>query len=129
MHDKTLTYEGDHNLADLLRTAGVPASLAEVKALLAGIAAAPRPLDDDDWLRLVAPAIDGALRGQLVALRETLASADDGIGEAGASAARLADLRAALGRHGLDGFVVPLADEHQGEYVARRSRRLAWLTG
>ena len=129
MHDKTLTYEGDDNLADLLRTAGVPASLAEVKALLAGIAAAPRPLDDDDWLRLVAPAIDGALRGQLVALRETLASADDGIGEAGASAARLADLRAALGRHGLDGFVVPLADEHQGEYVARRSRRLAWLTG
>ena len=129
MHDKTLTYEGDDNLADLLRTAGVPASLAEVTALLAGIAAAPRPLDDDDWLRLVAPAIDGALRGQLVALRETLASADDGIGEAGASAARLADLRAALGRHGLDGFVVPLADEHQGEYVARRSRRLAWLTG
>ena len=25
--------------------------------------------------------------------------------------------------------MVPLADEHQGEYVARRSRRLAWLTG
>ena len=34
MHDKTLAYEGDDNLADLLRTAGVPASLAEVTALL-----------------------------------------------------------------------------------------------
>ena len=25
--------------------------------------------------------------------------------------------------------MVPLSDEHQGEYVARRSQRLAWLTG
>ena len=129
MHDKTLGYQGDDNLADLLRTAGVPASLAEVKALLAGIAAAPRPIDDDDWLRLVAPSEAGALRQQLVVLRETLASADDGIGQPDASAARLADLRAELGRRALDGFVVPLADEHQGEYVAGRSRRLAWLTG
>ena len=129
MHDKTLAYEGDDNLADLLRTAGVPAPLAEVKALLAGIAAAPRPIDDDDWLRLVAPSEAGALRQQLVVLREKLASADDGIGQPDASAARLADLRAELGRRALDGFVVPLADEHQGEYVARRSRRLAWLTG
>ena len=32
-------------------------------------------------------------------------------------------------RRGLDGFVVPRADEHQGEYVPRRSQRLAWLTG
>ncbi len=30
---------------------------------------------------------------------------------------------------GLDGFVVPRADEHQGEYVPRRSQRLGWLTG
>ncbi len=129
MSDKTPAYAGDDKLAELLRASSTPAALSEVKELLAGIAAAPRPLDDDEWLRLVVPAADGALRGQLVALRETLAAVDDGIGQAGASPARLADLRAALGRHGLDGFVVPLADEHQGEYVARRSRRLAWLTG
>jgi Xaa-Pro aminopeptidase len=42
---------------------------------------------------------------------------------------RLTALRAELARHGLDGFLVPLADEHQGEFVAPRSRRLAWLTG
>jgi Xaa-Pro aminopeptidase len=29
----------------------------------------------------------------------------------------------------LAGFLVPRADEHQGEYVAPRSERLAWLTG
>ncbi len=45
------------------------------------------------------------------------------------TAARLAALRAELTRRGLDGFVVPRADEHQGEYVAAASERLAWLTG
>ena len=42
---------------------------------------------------------------------------------------RLAVVRALLGRRGLDGFLVPQADEHQGEYVPPRARRLAWLTG
>ena len=42
---------------------------------------------------------------------------------------RLFALRAELAKRGLAGFVVPRADEHQGEYVAPRSERLAWLTG
>jgi len=42
---------------------------------------------------------------------------------------RLAALRAELTREGLDGFLVPRADAHQGEYVAPRDERLAWLTG
>ena len=42
---------------------------------------------------------------------------------------RLVDFRAELKRRNLDGFLVPLADEHQGEYVAESSKRLAWLTG
>jgi Xaa-Pro aminopeptidase len=41
---------------------------------------------------------------------------------------RLAALRAELGRRQLDGFLVPRADEHQGEYVPKRAERLAWLT-
>lgn len=47
---------------------------------------------------------------------------DDGI-------ARLAALRAHLADGGLDGFLVPRADAHQGEYVAACDERLAWLTG
>ena len=43
--------------------------------------------------------------------------------------ARLPALRAELARHGLDGFILPRADEHLGEYVAASSERLAWLTG
>jgi len=42
---------------------------------------------------------------------------------------RLAALRAEMGGAGLDGFLVPRADAHQGEYVAPRDDRLAWLTG
>ena len=42
---------------------------------------------------------------------------------------RLAALRSAMQAEGLDGFLVPRADAHQGEYVAARDDRLAWLTG
>ncbi|KAB1072094.1 aminopeptidase P family protein [Methylobacterium planeticum] len=42
---------------------------------------------------------------------------------------RAAALRAALREAGLDGFVVPRADEHQSEYVPANAERLAWLTG
>ncbi len=44
-------------------------------------------------------------------------------------AGRVAALRQALAAQGLDGFVVPRADEHQGEYVPAHMARLAWLTG
>jgi Xaa-Pro aminopeptidase len=44
-------------------------------------------------------------------------------------AERLAGLRAQLAQLGLDGFVVPLTDEHMSEYVGAYARRLEWLTG
>jgi Xaa-Pro aminopeptidase len=47
----------------------------------------------------------------------------------GLSAERLKALRAELARLGLDGFLIPRADEHQNEYVAPSFERLAWLTG
>ncbi|HEY4943602.1 MAG TPA: aminopeptidase P family protein [Rhizomicrobium sp.] len=43
-------------------------------------------------------------------------------------APRLTALRAELAKRGLDGFVVPRSDAHQGEYVPKRDERLAWLT-
>jgi Xaa-Pro aminopeptidase len=42
---------------------------------------------------------------------------------------RLKALRAQLKRQSLDGFVVPLTDEHLSEYVGAYAQRLAWLTG
>ncbi|MGC1494281.1 MAG: aminopeptidase P family protein [Sulfitobacter sp.] len=42
---------------------------------------------------------------------------------------RLKALRAELVVEGLDGFLIPRADAHQGEYVAAHDDRLAWATG
>ncbi len=47
----------------------------------------------------------------------------------GASAPRVAALRAELKRRGLDGFIVPRADRFQNENVPPCAERLAWLTG
>jgi len=43
--------------------------------------------------------------------------------------ARLHALREQLKRDRLDGFVVPISDEHMSEYVGEYAQRLAWLTG
>jgi Xaa-Pro aminopeptidase len=43
--------------------------------------------------------------------------------------ARLDALRKELIRQGLDGFVVPISDEHMSEYVGGYAQRLEWLTG
>lgn len=42
---------------------------------------------------------------------------------------RLEALRKLLAQDGLDAFLVPRADAHQGEYVSPHDARLAWLTG
>ncbi|RKF22769.1 aminopeptidase P family protein [Altericroceibacterium spongiae] len=43
--------------------------------------------------------------------------------------ARLDALRKELQRRELDGFVVPISDEHMSEYVGAYAQRLEWLTG
>jgi Xaa-Pro aminopeptidase len=43
--------------------------------------------------------------------------------------ARLSALRKELAARGLDGFVIPISDEHMSEYVGAYAQRLAWLTG
>ena len=42
---------------------------------------------------------------------------------------RLAKLRGWMAQQELNGFIVPRADRHQGEYVASCDERLSWLTG
>ena len=41
---------------------------------------------------------------------------------------RLKELRRLMERSGVDAYLVPRADEHQGEYVPPSSERLKWLT-
>ena len=45
------------------------------------------------------------------------------------TAVRLGALRATLATRSIEGFVVPRADEHLGEYVPPAAERLTWLTG
>jgi Xaa-Pro aminopeptidase len=42
---------------------------------------------------------------------------------------RLGELRRELDKLGIQGFIVPRADEHQNEYVPANAERLLWLTG
>ncbi|MGF1593639.1 MAG: aminopeptidase P family protein [Kiloniellaceae bacterium] len=60
-----------------------------------------------------------------------MATAESGARNAAlpSAADRLAALRQELARRGVDGFLVPRGDEHQGEYVPAAAERLAWLTG
>jgi Xaa-Pro aminopeptidase len=114
------------DFAAILRRAGVTRPIEEVHDILAGIAAAPRPRSDDAWLSLIVDAPSPELRAALIAWRDRL-TPPESFGRAGPE--RLALLRAELARRGLDGFIVPRADEHQGEYVAPYAMRLAWVTG
>ncbi|MBV1917272.1 MAG: aminopeptidase P family protein [Sphingomonadaceae bacterium] len=45
------------------------------------------------------------------------------------ASARLGGLRKELARRELDGFVIPISDEHMSEYVGAYAQRLIWLTG
>jgi Xaa-Pro aminopeptidase len=122
-------YQGDNALKGLLAKAGATIGPDEVRDILRGVLAAPAPAAEPEaWMALVAPGASPALAAQLRALKRDLAAEIAASAPTG-RAQRLADLRAELKRRGLDGFIVPRADEHQGEYVAKSAQRLEWLTG
>jgi Xaa-Pro aminopeptidase len=111
-----------------LAAAGCPLSAAAVDDIIRGVLAAPAGLDPDGWMALVADPVPPALRDALASRFAELTAAIAAAPRADA-AARLAALRAELARAEVDAFLVPRADEHQGEYVSAHADRLAWLTG
>ncbi|HXV26383.1 MAG TPA: aminopeptidase P family protein [Alphaproteobacteria bacterium] len=115
-------------LGRLLAQAKSRYTAAEAAGLARGAAAAPPAENPDAWIRLVAPEPSRELTEALRRLRD-FAVAALREGREVPVAERLARLRAELERRGLAGFVVPRADEHQGEYVPLRSERLAWISG
>ena len=117
-------------LKRLLANAGSRLDVEELQALVTGVVAAPAQPEPAAWLRLVARRPGVRLGRRLVALRDEIARGlTNGLDGRRSDPARLAALRRELKRRKLDGFIVPRSDEHQGEYVARRAERLAWLTG
>jgi len=120
-------------LGRLLREAGSAYDARSVEVLIEGILAAPAEIGTS-WHMLVADPMTPALVSALEALLEAKAKVyRNGLSPEDfkllPSATRLDRLRRELAAQGLDGFIVPRADEHQGEYVPPRGQRLAWLTG
>jgi Xaa-Pro aminopeptidase len=120
-------------LAHLLRAARSPLDPDGVVDLVAGILAAPAEIGDS-WYQLVADPTPPALVEALEELRAHMAAGyHDGLSREDFAhlprAARLARLREVMAARGIDGFIVPRADEYQGEYVPPAGQRLAWLTG
>ncbi|MAF96000.1 MAG: X-Pro aminopeptidase [Rhodospirillaceae bacterium] len=121
---------GDETLERLLSEAGSALDAAGVRDLVQGVIAAPPGVEAEAWMSLVVPEPGGELKQSLAALKtEIQTAADDGLDGGPTDPARLDALRKELQRRDLDGFILPRSDEHQGEYVARKSERLAWLTG
>ena len=120
-------------LARLVQAAGSAYDPDGVEALIKGVLAAPVGVGTS-WHVLVADPMTQELASQLEALRATMATGyRDGLAAADFERLprpeRLGRLRRELARRGLDGFIVPRADEYQGEYVPSRGQRLTWLTG
>ena len=120
-------------LARLLKEAGSAYDPDGVEALIEGVLAAPAEVAKS-WHVLVADPMLPALARELEALRKAMASVyHDGLAAEDFNRLprpeRLGLLRQELAARGLDGFIVPRSDEHQGEYVPPRGQRLAWLTG
>ena len=122
-----MNYAGDDALSTHLSAVGTDSDIAAVRALIAGVVGASSA--DDAWMRLVTPNLNEVVREQLSALHDQIAGekqVDFGVRP---SANRVDKLREQLAKDGLDGFIVPRTDEHQGEFVAPRAERLRWLTG
>ncbi len=117
----------DGELTALIADAGLSMTADELADLLDGINAAPAGHRADAWLALVDRQASPAVAERLRAARAARAARPRAASVALAD--RVAALRADLARRGLDGFVVPRADTHQGETVPARDERLAWLTG
>ncbi|MFZ2006301.1 MAG: aminopeptidase P family N-terminal domain-containing protein, partial [Stellaceae bacterium] len=120
-------------LKELLTRARSPLDVDAVDALIAGVLAAP-PEIGDSWHALVVEPTPPELAAALDARKTALAASHhDGVSAEAfvhlPRARRLKLLREKLAADGLDGFIVPRADEHQGEYVPMCGQRLAWLTG
>jgi len=117
----------------LLREAGSAYDPPALHALIEGVLAAPAEVGTS-WHMLVADPVTPALADALEARRAAKAKGYH-TGLAAEDFARLPRparidlLRRELAAKGLNGFIVPRADEHQGEYVPLRGQRLAWLTG
>lgn len=124
-----MTISGDAQLATLLERDNVNKDVSAVIALIDGVLAAADGHSRTDWIDLVCADPSEELVHVLLALRDERKGLFKMAKDDFNPAERIAALRKYLAAKGVDGFIVPRADEHQGENVPARAERLAWLTG
>jgi Xaa-Pro aminopeptidase len=102
----------------------MPVDLEALKPLLARVRATPPAKVADGWMEAACPGATAADRERIAeALAAVPAPAFD------RDASRIPALQKFLRKEKLTAFLVPRADEHQGEYLVARAERLQWLTG
>ena len=124
------------SLSSLLLESKVKLSLEAVIDIVKGVAAGPTPEsytgNQNAWLELISQDMPEILIERLHSELNKLINIDERSNNKTTSDTfieRLTSLRCEIKSHQISGFMVPLADEHQGEYVAKNAQRLAWLTG
>lgn len=99
-------------------------SVIEIALLLRRAAATPSARWRGEWMSLIFTDLPPDLVGEV---RTAISKPVPG-GTPDADAA-IGALRGRFAEMGIDAFLVPEADEHQGSWLPAHSRRLAWLTG
>ena len=112
-------------LAAALSRLGYHGDGEALTALLDGVNAAPESRDGRAWLTLLGSDLPAELTDRLERLRLSLRDRPKAKGPPD----RLKALRTELKARGLDGFVVPRSDEHQGEDLPAAAERLTWISG
>lgn len=102
----------------------MPVDLKALKPVLARVRATPTAKDPGDWMTAACPSATAAERA---AIAEALAKVPEP--SFARDASRIPALQKRLKALKLAAFLVPRADEHQGEYIVARAERLKWLTG
>jgi len=117
----------EHTLGVNLKAHGITLSVSDIRLLVEGQLAAPKNIDPHGWIGLIEPNASEGLRKALQDFMDYVRGLT--AEKENSPTDRIAALRVELCSRGLDGFLVPLADEHQSEFPPKCSQRLAWLTG
>ena len=123
--------EFDRDLDKRLHETSARVDIVGAREIFRGILATSAGDDEEAWLSLIAPDASDDIADSLRELRDRIKKSmvDDGLSVRKTDPKRLKALREELSRRDLDAFIVLKADEHQGEFIARHSERLQWLTG
>ena len=122
-----------NKILNLLSESNCKMSDDSIKNSVAGVLAAPKPRAKSQqslWQSLFDGDISHATEAQLNAELESLRSDYDvGLMDGPVPTSRKDAVLGAIQSLGVDGTIVTLTDEYQGEYLPDQARRLYWLTG